>query len=224
MDLRVSALALTGCLLLASCSGLPAAATGVGPAPEGLDPPPAGTAATSEPEPALPPGPVLTPGQVWDKLLAMIDAIEEREDLNQENIEQAIGLQLRKRPNETFSHLVAGNTTAGWRYTFDLTQYTEDDVRMSFRPYRPDAEFGVGNSPTCTWRTEKLRAALRERGFDEESRIFTDRSYFNWQYTRGPMVVDVRYYFDQQHLDYASTCVDSVLVSFVIPEFYKEAT
>ena len=224
MELRVSALTLTGCLLLAGCSGLPVAAAGTGPAPDRMGSPPVETAATSEPDSRLPRGPVLTPEQVWDKLLAMIDAIERREDLNQENIERAIGLKLQKRPGEMFSDLVIGDTTAGWSYAFDLKKYTEDDVRMSFHPYRPDAEFGVGNSPTCTWRTEKLRAALRERGFDEESRIFTDRSYFNWQYTRGPMVVDVRYYFDQQHLDYASTCVDSVLVSFVIPEFYKEAT
>lgn len=223
MDLRVSTLMLTGCLLLAGCNGSPVAATGAGPALKAVQATPDETATASGPDSPLPRGPVLTPEQVWDKLLAMIDAIEQREDLNKQNMERAIGLKLHKRPGETHSDLVIGDTTAGWLYVFDLVAYTDSDISAWFRPRRLD--MGAGrNSPTCTWRTEKLRAALRERGFDEESRIFTDRSYFNWQYTRGPMVVDVRYYFDRQHLDYTNTCVDSVLVSFVIPEFYKEAT
>src|SRR5690606_14737684 len=213
----------TACLLLASCSGLPVAAAGAGPAPERVGPPQAGTATTSEPDSPLPRGPVLTPEQVWDKLLAMIDAIGQREDLNQQNIERAIGLKLHKRPGETHSNLVIGDTTAGWLYVFDLVAHTDSDISAWFRPRRLDLDAGR-KSPTCTSRAEKLRAALRERGCDEESRIFTDRSYFSWQYTRGPMVVDVRYYFDQEHLDYTSTCIDSVLVSFVIPEFYKDAT
>lgn len=224
MKLRISALTLTGCLLMAGCSGTSVAAAGAGPAPERVGPPPTETATTSEPDSRLPRGPVLTPEQVWDKLLAMIDAIGQREDLNRENIERAIGLKLYKRPGEAFSDRLVGDTTAGWSYVFDLSQYTEDDVRMAVRPFRPDAAFGVGNSPTCTWRTEKLRAALRERGFEEANRTVRGRNYFNWQYTRGAMVVRVRYYFDQEHLDYNSTCVDSVLVSFVKPEFYKEAT
>ncbi|NLX07489.1 MAG: hypothetical protein GXY33_20295 [Phycisphaerae bacterium] len=224
MKLRISALTLTGCLLMAGCSGTSVAAAAISPAPEELQPGKTGAAAASEPEPPLPRGPVLTPEQVWDKLLAMIDAIGQREDLNRENIERAIGLKLYKRPGEAFSDRLVGDTTAGWSYVFDLSQYTEDDVRMAVRPFRPDAAFGVGNSPTCTWRTEKLRAALRERGFEEANRTVRGRNYFNWQYTRGAMVVRVRYYFDQEHLDYNSTCVDSVLVSFVRPEFYKDAT
>src|SRR5690606_23144656 len=67
-----SALTFTACLLLASCIGLPVAAAGAGPAPERVGPPPAGTATASEPDSPLPRGPVLTPEQVWDKLLAMI--------------------------------------------------------------------------------------------------------------------------------------------------------
>ena len=223
MKLRISALTLTGCLLMAGCSGTSVAAAAISPAPEELQPGKTGAAAASEPEPPLPRGPVLTPEQVWDKLLAMIDAIGQREDLNRENIERAIGLKLYKRPGEAFSDRLVGDTTAGWSYVFDLSQYTEDDVRMAVRPFRPDAAFGVGNSPTCTWRTEELRAALRERGFDEEDMTVQGALYFNWQYVRGPMVVGVRYYFNEQRFDFSNTCVSLVRVSFVIPEFYRGA-
>src|SRR5690606_36858434 len=94
---------------------------------------------------------------------------------------------------------------------------------MAVRPFRADAACGVGNSPSCTWRTEKLRAALRERGFEEANRTVRGRNYFNWQYTRGAMVVRVSYYLDQEHFDHTSTCIDSVLVSLVRPELYKDA-
>ena len=152
--MRVSALTLTGCLLLAGCSGLHVAAAGTGPAQDRMGSPPAETAATSEPDSRLPRGPVLTPEQVWDKLLAMIDAIGQREDLNQENIDRAIGLELQKRPGETHSNLVIGDTTAGWLYVFDLVAHTDSDISAWFRPRRLDMDAGR-NSPTCTWRTDR---------------------------------------------------------------------
>src|SRR5690606_8124380 len=220
MHLNTTALLLAGCLL-AGCNA-PSVAPGTAePSASQQHEEPAVAPTASEPEPPLPKGPVLTPEQVWDKLLAMIDAIGRREDLNQQHIEQAIGLSLQPQPGEPHFKVAYGDTTAGWGYLFDLSQYTEDDVRMSFLPYHPDAD-GQGNSPTCTWRTEDLRAALRQRGFSERDETASGALYFSWRYERGPSIVRVRYYFNEQKFDFSNTCVSLVLVSFVIPEFYRE--
>src|SRR5690606_10981931 len=141
--------------------------------------------------------------------------------LNQQHIEQAIGLTLHQPPGEPHAKRAHGDTTAGWGYLFSLSQFTEDDIRMSFDPYLPDAD-GQGNSPTCTWRTEELRAALRQRGFSERDETSSGALYFSWRYERGPSIVRVRYYFNEQKFDFSNTCVSLVLVSFVVPEFYRE--
>src|SRR5690606_18131310 len=161
MHLNTTALLLAGCLL-AGCNA-PSVAPGTAePSASQQHEEPAVAPTASEPEPPLPKGPVLTPEQVWDKLLAMIDAIDQREDLNQQHIEQAIGLTLQPQPGEPHFKVAHGDTTAGWGYLFDLSQFTEGDLRMWFDPYLPDAD-GQGNSPTCTLRTEELRAALLHR-------------------------------------------------------------
>lgn len=213
-------LMLMGCLLLAGCGDSPATVAGAGTVAGETEVEPAGSSTSPEPEPELPLGPELTPQQVWDKLMAMIDAIERPEDLNQANIERAIGLPLTRqsKPDERYRRSVVGDTTQGWRYIFSYVDYGNSDVRVALDAYRWDHD-EVNNSPTCTWRTEGLRAVLRERGFEERNETFPADRAFTWHYSRGPKVIRVRYYFNAQDYDYDNTCVDYVLLTFAPPTF-----
>src|SRR5690606_40412587 len=120
---------------------------------------------TSEPESPLPKGPVLTPEQVWDKLLAMIDAIDQREDLNQQHIEQAIGLTLHQPPGETHAKRAHGDTTAGWGYMFSLSQFTEE------RSEEHTSELQSRENLVCRLLLDKknVRQMLHDDRTDEES-------------------------------------------------------
>ncbi len=78
-----------------------------------------------------PDGPVLTPEQVWNKLFALIESLHSEADLNKAHIERVIGLPLAKQPESNVSEYIAGDTTAGWRYAFDLLTYHDKDIRMA---------------------------------------------------------------------------------------------
>lgn len=171
----------------------------------------------SAPAVAKPPdGPVLTPEQVWDKLFALIDGLHSEADLNKAHIERVIGLPLAKRRGSDVSEYVVGDTTAGWRYAYDLVTYHEKDIRMTFVTWMPGRD-EKGNSSICTYPLNNVRDEMRRRGFSEHRMTFEQDSQFAYDFTRDSLGLTANYYFNGADLDYSNTCLDSVSISFIIP-------
>lgn len=214
------------CMLLA-ITGCTAAGAPVVEAAH-VEPPPAATPMPTEgrpmsapdtrpPTPEPPDGPQLTPEQVWRKLMGLIDSLRDETDLNRGHIERAIGLPLAPDSESPATQGVYGKTTAGWSYIFELTRYSDDDVRASFGAYLPDLDTSTRVSPTCTFPLRELHEALLARGFkatDLTSEF--DRSY-QWVYDRDRFGLTVHYYFRSLPGDYDATCVDYVVMSYAIP-------
>lgn len=163
-------------------------------------------------------GPTLAPEQVWDKVFALIESLRSPADLNQAQIERVIGLPLLPQPGETSTQIVGGETTGGWRYFFDLSTYSDTDVRLGLHTYNSDRD-DLGNSPTCTFPIKAFRKEMTRRGFEEKNLTSEGDRSFLWQFSKLPLTVDVAYYFEGKDYDFDHTCVDFALMSFVIPEY-----
>lgn len=174
---------------------------------------------TTQPAPKPPDGPVLTPEQVWDKLFALIESLHSEADLDKTRIERVIGLPLAKRPQSNVSEYIAGDTTAGWRYAFDLLTYHDKDVRMAVQIWLPHADDN-GDSPTCTYPLQAMRDALEQRGFEGRDMTAPMDGGFEWEYGRGRLGVYVSYYSTGNRY-YPGTghfCVRDIEMLFDIPE------
>lgn len=169
-----------------------------------------------------PPGPTLTPEQVWDKLFALVESLHSEADLTRASAEQAIGLPLYPRPGEKHSQYIAGDTTAGWRYIFDLLTYNERDIRVALKTFQGDRD-GLGNAPTCTYPMEAVRKEMRRRGFKEmDLTAEGDRSFY-WQFARQDLSLNAMYYFSGEDYDFTRTCLGGVNMAFTIPEYRETA-
>ena len=181
------------------------------------EPPMQSTSETPPPPTVKPPdGPVLTPDQVWEKLFALIESLHSEADLNKAHIEQVIGLPLSKRPESNVSEYIVGDTTAGWRYGFDLLTYYEKDIRITFKSWKPDTDQN-GNSSICTYPLSSVRDEMRRRGFSEHRMTFEQDSQFAYDFTRDSLGLTANYYFNGVDLDYTNTCLDRISMSFIIP-------
>ena len=174
---------------------------------------------TIQPATKPPDGPVLTPEQVWDKLFALIDSLHSEADLNKAHIERVIGLPLAKRPESNVSEYIAGDTTAGWRYAFDLLTYHDKDIRMAVTAWLPDADDN-GDSPACTYPLQTLRDALEQRGFAERDMTAPMEGIFYWRYGRARQGVYVSYYStgNRYYPGTGEFCVQDVEIVLTIPE------
>lgn len=182
--------------------------------------PPMQPASETPPPTVKPPdGPVLTPEQVWDKLFALIESLHSEADLNKAHIERVIGLPLATRLGDTSSQYIAGDTTAGWRYIFDLWTFNAKDVRGSFSAWLPDADDN-GDSPRCTYPLQTLRDALERRGFEGRDMTAPLDGGFYWRYGRGRLGLYVSYYStgNRYYPDTGQFCVRGIEMLFTIPE------
>lgn len=193
-------------------------------APDALAPAPpahAPTAPDDLPTTMPPDGPVLTPDQAWEKLLALVESLDGEADLNRAHVERVIGLPLAQRPDSRTSQFIAGDTTADWRYIFDLLRYSDDDVRMSFKTYLADMDTTNLVSPTCTYPFRQMHEELVSRGFkSHEMTAALDRAFW-WQFSKDGLGIDTHYYFLRPQgpfeVDYEQACLRLVTLSFVIP-------
>ena len=176
-------------------------------------------AETTQPAPKPPDGPVLTPEQVWDKLFALIESLHSEADLDKAHIERVIGLPLAKRPESNVSEYIAGDTTARWRYAFDLLTYHDKDVRMAVKIWLPDADDN-GDSSTCTYPLQAMRDALEQRGFEGRDMTAAMDGGFEWEYGRGRLGVYVSYYStgNRYYPGTGKFCVQDIEMLFDIPQ------
>jgi hypothetical protein len=218
------------CMLLA-ITGCTAAGAPVVEAAH-VEPPPAATPMPTEGRPMSasqsasvaprpPDGPQLTPEQVWRKLMDLIDSLHDETDLDRVHIERVIGLRLSPRPEERDVQFIAGHSTAGWRYIFDLMRYSAEDVRAGFAVHLPDLNTSAYISPTCTFPFRQLHDALLARGFEARNLTATGDRAYSWTFSRPPLVLNTYYYFlrpqEMDEANYDEACVDRVVMSFVIP-------
>lgn len=159
-------------------------------------------------------GPTLTLDEFKALVFKVIDGIDSREKLTQDNLERIIGLKLSPNPREPDIRSITGNGADGWwRWNVNIVTYTTRDtrLRLSAGPQEVD---GLGNSPKCVIDYPAFHERMKRMGFEDAEWYGPQGKGTAWKYTRAGQLVEVFFYYTGEPFAVEGRCVSWIDMNF----------
>lgn len=163
-------------------------------------------------------GPTLTLDEFKALVFKVIDGIDRREKLTQDELERIIGLKLSPNPREPDMRTITGNGAEGWwRWNVNIVSYTADDTRLEMLA-SPNQVDGLGNSPNCTYDFQEFDDRLKRQGFREFRESGVHGHLQEWRYTRNGKILRIGYYHSGVPEADAGRCIQTVRLTFAMTD------
>lgn len=159
-------------------------------------------------------GPTLTLDEFKALVFKVIDGIDRREKLTQDELERIIGLKLSANPREPEMRTITGNGAEGWwRWNVNIVTYTAQDtrLRLSAGPQQVD---GLGNSPHCVIDYPAFHEHMKRMGFQDAEWHGPLGKGTAWKYTRSGQLVEVFFYYTGEPFSVEGRCISWIDMNF----------